>query len=67
MLKDKHNVSIRLADGGLLIFSGKLLTHHQSSNLLHTINDELFINFLSDGTQRLFTHIKNIFVRKNTN
>ena len=65
MLKDKYNVSISLTDGISSLFSSELLIHRQSSNP-HTIKNELLINFALDGTQRLFTHIKHIFVRKHT-
>ena len=67
MLEDKHKVSIRLTEAISLIFSGKVITHHQSYNLPHTMKDELFINFASYGTKRLFTHIKNTFIHKYTN
>ena len=67
ILTNKHNVSIRLTERILVIFSGKLLTHRQSSNLPYTMKDKLFINFASYGTQRFLTHIKNTFVRKHKN
>ena len=66
-VQDKHNVSIKLSEGLTFVFSGKLLTHRQSCNKESSIENELFINFASYGTQRLFTHIKNTFMRQKLN
>ena len=58
MLILKENVAIKLTEGLTFCFSGKLLTHRQSRNIPLSTNDELFTDFSSYGTQRLFTHIK---------
>ena len=64
-LKEKHNISIRLTEGTSFLYSGKLLTHRQSCNLPIQMKDEVFINFASYGTQRLFSHIKKTMMRNN--
>jgi len=63
--KEKHNISIRLTEGTSFLYSGKLLTHRQSCNLPIQMKDEVFINFASYGTQRLFSHIKKTMMRNN--
>ena len=63
-LSNNHNVATRLISGNTFIFSGKLLTHHQSCNVECDPKKELFINFGSYGTKNLFTYLKNSFMRK---
>ena len=64
-VKDKNNISLRLAEGVSFVFSGKLLTHRQSCNFPVNMKGETFINFSSYGTNRLFSHIKKSFERNN--
>ena len=62
-IKENHNISIRLNAGTSFVFPGKLLTHRQSCNLTTQMKEETFINFVSYGTQRLVTYIKQSFMR----
>ena len=66
-LKIKENVSIRLTPGLTFLFSGKMLTHRQTCNMLCLPKVEPFINFASYGSQKLFNHIRCSFLRNNTN
>ena len=59
----KCNVSLPLNAGTTLLFSGKLLTHRQTCNVHDATNDELFINFASYGCKRLYSHIRQSFIR----
>ena len=59
----KYNVSLPLTGGTTLLFSGKFLTHRQTCNVHETTNDELFINFASYGCKRLYSHIRQSFIR----
>ena len=63
-LSNEHNVAIQLIAETIFIFSGKLLTHRQPFNVECDPKKELFINFGSYGTKKLFTHLKSSFMRK---
>ena len=56
-------MSLPLIAGTALLFSGKLLTHRQTCNVHEATNDELFINFASYGCKRLYSHIRQSFIR----
>ena len=60
---NKCNVSLPLIAGTTLLFSGKLRTHRQTCNVHKATNDELFINFASYGCKRLYSHIRQSFIR----
>ena len=62
-LRKGYNVSIPLTYGVSITFLGKLLKHRQSCNVVESTDDKLFINFVSYGNKRLFSHIKKIFIR----
>ena len=61
---NKHNVAIQLIAGTTFLFSGKLSTHRQSCNVEYDPKKELFINFGFYGTNKLFTYLKDSFMRK---
>ena len=42
---NKYNISVPMNIGKTIIFSGKLLTHRQSSNVFDNSDDDLFFNF----------------------
>ena len=51
------NIGIHFCDGTIFLFSGKFLTRYQNCSDLYFPKDEIFVNFASYGTQRLFHHI----------
>ena len=57
------NITIKMRIVITCVFSGKLLTHHQTCNCLCTIKEGLFSNFGSYGTSCLFSHIRTSFNR----
>ena len=56
-------VSLPLIAGTTVLFSGKLLTHRQTCNVHEATDDELFIIFASYGHKRLYSHIRQSFIR----
>ena len=62
-LNNKYNLSIPMATGTTIIFSGKLLSHRQSCNVYKPTDHDLFFNFGAYGNKKLYNHIKKSFVR----
>ena len=54
----KFNIGIPMHIGTTIVFSGKLLTHRQSSMMLDNTDDDLFFNFGSYRNKKLHNHIK---------
>ena len=59
----KYNIGIPMNIGTTIVFSGKLLTHRQSSMMFDNADDDLFFNFGSYGNKKLYNHIKKSFRR----
>ena len=62
-LQGKYTLSIPLNEGTTVLFSGKMLTHRQSSNVFDTTYDDLFFNFASYGNKKMYNHIRQSFIR----
>ena len=56
----KYSIRIPMNIGTTIVFSGKLLTHRQSSMIFDNADDDLFFNFGSYGNKKLYNHIKNL-------
>ena len=65
-LRNNKNVCFKLRSGITFVYSGKLLTHHQTCNLPCLPKEEIFFNFGSYGTERLYRHIRTSFDRNTT-
>jgi len=63
-LCNKKNICFKLRSGVTFVYSGKLLTHHQTCNLPCSPTEDMFFNFGSYGTERLYRHIRTSFDRK---
>ena len=62
-LSEQYHVSIPMAIGISILFSGQFLCHRQSQPHTSVVGDDVFFNFSSYGNLRLFRHIKNSFDR----
>ena len=62
-LTEELNVSIPMAIGTSILFSGQFLSHRQSQPHTSIVGDDVFYNFQSYENLRLFRHIKNSFDR----
>ena len=62
-IQNKLNISLPLIEGTTILFSGKLLTHRQTCNVFECTDDELFFNFASYGNKKLYSHIRQSFIR----
>ena len=62
-LQNKTNMCIKLRSGITFCYSGKLLTHHQTCNMPCSPEVDMFVNFGSYGTQRLYRHMRTSFNR----
>ena len=65
-LNDEDNVSIKLRYVITFLFTGRLLTHRQTCNILYGYNNDLFFNFASYGSKILFSYIRQSFLRNET-
>ena len=62
-LQGKYTLSVPLNEGTTVLFSGKMLTHRQSSNVFETTYDDTFFNFASYGNKKMYNHIRQSFIR----
>ena len=63
-LNGYQNIAIKLVYGVTILFSGNFLTHRQYCNRPSLPMDDVFFNFASYGSEKLYRHIRKSFIRK---